>query len=98
MTAKKSAAKAVAPAQKVASTEEPKTATSTETPKSDTPKKEAAPNIIWKGKKLPPDHVKIGGRIIPLPSAEQQKKGFYNVEAGNIKRANSGYKFLKAKG
>lgn len=55
------------------------------------------PNVIWRSKKEPPQ-VRIGDRVLDMPSAEIQREGFYHPEAGNIRRAHTNYKLIKSKG
>ena len=55
-------------------------------------------NVIWRSEKAPPPSVKVGMRVIDLPSAEAQRKGFYHPEAGTLTRISTNYKIFKPKG
>lgn len=81
-------------ADKAASNEEPKQATEEQPVAAPQP----PPNVIWRGEKEPPPSVRVGMRVIELPTAALQRKGFYHPEAGTLTRISASFKILKPKG
>lgn len=59
------------------------------------------PNVIWTADPKagePKTSVKIGMRTIGLPSAEEQRKGFYSEQARRLIANIKGYKRFQSKG
>lgn len=51
-----------------------------------------AANVIWRGDKEPPSEVKMGVRTISLPSADEQRAGFYSADARALVLGVKGFK------